>query len=83
MWITSDWRLALGVSLRRPSGGGDIEADLAYFRRRLAQEKAAAEAAGHPKVRQAHLDLAAGYDVRLAEAAALERRDTMHVVSAA
>lgn len=60
-----------------------MEADLAYFRRRLAQEKAAAEAAAHPKVRQTHLDLAAGYDGRIAEAAALERRDTMHIVSAA
>lgn len=60
-----------------------MEADLEYLRRRLAQEKAAAEVAAHPRVRQAHLELAARYSHRIAEAAALERRDTMHIVSAA
>lgn len=38
-----------------------MEADLVYFNRRVAEEKAAAEQAEHPNARQAHLDLAERY----------------------
>ncbi len=39
-----------------------MEADLVYFNRRAAEEKAAAEHARHPTARQAHLDLAERYE---------------------
>lgn len=38
-----------------------VEDDSAYFRRRVAEEKAAAGRADHPNARQAHLDLADRY----------------------
>ena len=39
-----------------------MEADLVYFSRRAAEEKAAAASADHPTARQAHLDLADRYE---------------------
>jgi len=38
--------------------------DLAYLRRRAAQEKEAAMRAAHPKARQCHLELAERYERR-------------------
>ena len=38
-----------------------MEADLAYYRRRAAEERSAAEAASDPFVRAVHLDLARRY----------------------
>jgi hypothetical protein len=39
-----------------------MEADLSYFTRRAAEEKAAANSAAHPNAREAHLTLAACYE---------------------
>jgi hypothetical protein len=44
-----------------------MEVDLAYYRRRTAEERAAAEAALRTDVRAIHLELAAAYDQRIAE----------------
>jgi hypothetical protein len=60
-----------------------MEADLAYYRRRLAEETAAAAAALHPKVRQVHLELARGYEGRIAELEAERGRAHLHLVTAA
>ena len=39
-----------------------MEGDTAYFRRRAADERAAAMKAAHPKARDAHLEFASRYD---------------------
>ena len=42
-----------------------MELDAVYYRRRLAEEKAAAINAVHPKARDAHLEMSARYEVVL------------------
>jgi hypothetical protein len=39
-----------------------METNSAYYRRRAIEEKTAALASAHPKVRQVHIDLARRYD---------------------
>ena len=46
-----------------------METDRVYFSRRATEEREAALKAVHPKVRQVHLELAKGYDERLAKIA--------------
>lgn len=41
--------------------GSAVESDVAYFRRRACDERAAAMRAEHPQARMAHLELAARY----------------------
>jgi hypothetical protein len=60
-----------------------MEADLTYWSRREAEEKAAAVAAPHPRAQQAHLEMAEQYKARVAEAAQQIRRHTFHERSAA
>ena len=60
-----------------------MEADLIYYRRRSAEEAAAAEAAQLPRVREVHLELARGYDARVAELDAEQRRAQIRLVDAA
>jgi hypothetical protein len=60
-----------------------MEAALVYYRRRSAEERAAALAARNEKVRAIHLDLAMRYDERVVALAAEQRRAEMHLVSAA
>jgi hypothetical protein len=60
-----------------------MEADLTYYRRRSAEETAAAEAAQLPKVREIHLALARGYDERLAELDTEQRRPHIRLVDVA
>lgn len=43
-----------------------METDRVYWNRRANEEREAAIKAAHPKVRQAHLEMAKGYDERLA-----------------
>jgi hypothetical protein len=43
-----------------------MENDRVYFGRRAGEERLAAMKAAHPRVRQAHLEMAARYDERLA-----------------
>ena len=83
MWITSVGRLAWGASTDRAAGVASMEADLAYFQRRMAEEQAAASAAGHPQVRRVHRELAAAYGARLTELDAPDRPLALHLVSAA
>jgi hypothetical protein len=45
------------------------ESDFQYFQRRATEERSAAELAGHPSARRAHLELAERYS-DMAEAAA-------------
>ena len=59
-------------------GGASVEADQAYYRRRSEQERSAAAAALDAKSRQAHLELAAAYDQRVATVEAA----SAHLVSA-
>ena len=60
-----------------------MEADLTYYRRRSAEELAAAAATRNKKVRAVHLDLATRYDERVVSLAAEQRRSEMHLVPAA
>jgi|KBSMisStandDraft_5_1062788.scaffolds.fasta_scaffold09459_4 hypothetical protein len=46
-----------------------MENDRVYYSRRATEEREAALKAVHPKVRQAHLELAKSYDERLAKMA--------------
>ena len=68
---------------RMPSGGGAMERDAVYYRRRLAEEKAAAIHAQHPAARAAHLEMAARYDERLSEIEASARQDPLHLFDVA
>lgn len=56
-----------------------MEADTAYFRRRAVEERAAAMKAAHPNARQAHLDLASGYDDLVRGIEDCERLPGLHV----
>ncbi len=47
-----------------------MERDAEYFRRRAKEERVAALKAAHPKVREAHVELARLYDEKLAVTAA-------------
>jgi hypothetical protein len=58
-----------------------MDADLDYYRRRIAEETAAAAAAHDPRVRAVHLDLERRYEKRCA--AIHSEAATLHLVSAA
>ena len=60
-----------------------MEADLTYYRRRSAEETAAAEAAQLHNVREVHLALARGYEARIAELDAAQRRAHIRLIDAA
>lgn len=49
-----------------------MDVDLAYYRRRTAEERSAAEVASDPLVRAVHLDLARRYDEQIL---AIEHQD--------
>ena len=50
-----------------------MERDVAYFTRRMAEERLRAIDAAHPKVREVHLELAERYEHRLGEFATREQ----------
>ena len=80
MWIT----LVSDSLVRRcVSGVAAMEADLIYYRRRFAEEAAAAKAAQLARVRDVHLELARGYDARVAQLDAEQRRAQIHLIDAA
>lgn len=60
-----------------------MDNDAVYYRRRLAEEKAAAIHAPHPQARAAHLEMAARYEERLASAEAGQPQDPLHLVDVA
>jgi hypothetical protein len=60
-----------------------MEADVVYYRRRSAEESAAAEAAVDSRVRQVHLDLAALYADRLTSIETGSTENRLQLVSAA
>jgi hypothetical protein len=60
-----------------------MEADLAYYRRRVAEERVAAEAAPNGAARAAHRELARLYGDRIASLEARTEADPLHLVSAA
>jgi transposase-like protein len=60
-----------------------MEADLVYYRRRSAEEAAAAMSAADPKVRQIHLELASRYNERIADFEADALRAPLRLVSTA
>ena len=60
-----------------------MEADLVYYRRRSAEEHAAATAARDVKVREIHLELAAAYEQRTSVLEAAHVNIRLHLVSAA
>ena len=60
-----------------------MEADLVYYRRRSAEEEAAAMAAVDAKVRQIHLELARRYEERISVFEADEARAPLRLVSTA
>ena len=60
-----------------------MDNDAVYYRRRLAEEKAAAIHAPHPQARAAHLEMAARYEERLASVEAGQPQDPLHLVDVA
>ena len=60
-----------------------MEAELAYYRRRSAEEAAAADSAELQSVRDAHLELARRYDDRIAALETENGRAGIHLVAAA
>jgi hypothetical protein len=60
-----------------------MESDLAYYRRRAAEEAGAAEAAEHVRVRQVHLELARRYEERVTLLESERGRRPLHLVTAA
>ena len=64
-------------------GVAAMEADLVYYRRRSAEERAAAVSARNSKVRAVHRELAKHYGERLAALEAEHRRSEIHLVTAA
>lgn len=60
-----------------------MESDLAYYRRRVAEETAAAAGASHVRVQQVHLELARRYSERVAILEAEPGRVALHLVTAA
>ncbi|HEX6072589.1 MAG TPA: hypothetical protein VFY95_06255 [Sphingomicrobium sp.] len=60
-----------------------MESDRLYFARRAVQERAAAMRSEHPRVRQAHLEMAATYEERLVEIGKRERDAGIHLVDVA
>jgi hypothetical protein len=60
-----------------------MELDLVYYRRRSAEERAAAGAALHSKVRSVHLELARCYDERVQALETEIQGAATHLVSAA
>jgi hypothetical protein len=60
-----------------------MEADLAYYRRRSAEEAAAAATALDAKVRSIHLELGRRYAERIAELEAERGAANLHLVTAA
>lgn len=60
-----------------------MEADLHYYRRRFAQETAAAATASDGKVSAAHLELARSYGERIGVLEAARCETPLHLVSAA
>lgn len=76
-------RLAWGVSLGGPSGGGNMEADINYYRRRAAEETSRAATSTDPHVQRIHLELARQYEQRISKLEAALRRAQLHIVHAA
>lgn len=60
-----------------------MEAELAYYQRRVAEERAAAATSVDRNVRAIHAELAKRYEEQIAALNAEQRRSQMHLVSAA
>ena len=60
-----------------------MDANLAYYRRRLAEERAAAHYATHPIVSAAHRELAREYEERIAAMEASGQQASVHPANAA
>jgi len=60
-----------------------METNLAYYRRRLAEERSAELSASHPAVAAAHRELARAYLERMAALEAHTLHPELHLVSAA
>jgi hypothetical protein len=60
-----------------------MESDRVYYLRRAAEERAAALVAPHPKAREAHLEMAAGYDLRVADLPAEDPPEIIRLVDVA
>jgi len=60
-----------------------MERDAIYYRRRMAEERAAAIHAAHPRARAAHLEMSARYEQRLIALEADERQGPLHLVDVA
>lgn len=84
MWISPVRRLAWGVSFSRCHRGVAVmEADLLYYARRSAEERAAAALTPNEKARLAHLELARCYAEQIARIEVERRRAEFYVVTAA
>lgn len=60
-----------------------MDRDVAYYTRRVAEERQAVLSAATEEARQRHLELASAYESRLGELAAKKPRSTLTIVTAA
>ena len=60
-----------------------MESDRVYYERRAAEERAAAKTAPHPKAREAHLEMAAGYERRMSEILGREATNVVPLIDVA
>lgn len=63
-------------------GGGHMDKDVAYYTRRVADERRAAMAAADEKSRRCHFEIAAVYEARLNELKMPKPRATLHIANA-
>ena len=84
MWITpAEASRTFRDSAAEAAGVATMEADLAYYRRRSAEERSAADRALNAKVRAIHLELASAYEQRTAHLEAHNGNARLRLVSAA
>lgn len=83
MWITPVHRVDLALCPGAIVGVARMQTDLLYYRRRFADERAAAAAAADAKVASVHLELARRYGERIGALESVRRESPLHLVSAA
>ena len=60
-----------------------MESNAVYYRRRMAEERAAAIHASHPRAREAHLEMSARYEERLSSLDMAERKTSEPLIDVA
>ena len=77
MWITPSWP-SRGERLLP---GGGMERELAYYLRRVADERRAGMTAANETARRCHFEMAAAYETRVKKLKSPKQRSTLHIVA--